>query len=209
MRPAADPGFAAGDDTTIHEIAQRLMHATAIEPRRARLGAAVDQIAARLRDNPTCRRRQPYRAHATAGCATIEWSHDLTGEERVLFRRLRRSPTASLVPRRTPCWRRIARRRIVDLIARLVDKSLVVATGASARWTPSATTPTSASKHRARGGRRATLIGASACRRARSSRPAAASLRTLEESTTTRRGSPLPSRSAGSLRLATSLGASG
>ena len=62
--------------------------------------------------------------------ATIEWSHDLlTGEERVLFRRLSVFADGfTLEAAEEVCaGGAIARRRIVDLLARLVDKSLVVA----------------------------------------------------------------------------------
>ena len=131
---AADPGFAAGDDTTIHEIAQRLDGMPlAIELAAARVSALpLDQIAARLRDNldvlaggsRTARTRQQTLR------ATIEWSHDLlTGEERVLFRRLSVFADGfTLEAAEDVCaGGAIARRRIVDLIARLVDKSLVVA----------------------------------------------------------------------------------
>ena len=131
---AADPGFVGGDDATIQEIAQRLDGMPlAIELAAARVSALpLDQIAARLRDNldvlaggsRTARTRQQTLR------ATIEWSHDLlTGEERVLFRRLSVFADGfTLEAAEDVCsGGAIARRRIVDLLARLVDKSLVVA----------------------------------------------------------------------------------
>ena len=125
----------------------------AIELAAARVAAlSLDQIAARLGDSldvlaggsRTARTRQQTLR------ATIEWSHDLlTGEERVLFRRLAVFAGGfTLEAAEDVCaGGAIARRRIVDLVARLVDKSLVSRdrTGASACSTPSASTPPSAS----------------------------------------------------------------
>jgi predicted ATPase/DNA-binding SARP family transcriptional activator len=131
---AADPGFAADDGATIEEIAQRLDGMPlAIELAAARVSALpLDQIAARLGDSldvlaggsRTARTRQQTLR------ATIEWSHDLlTGEERVLFRRLSVFAGGfTLEAAEEVCGDgAIARRRIVDLLARLVDKSLVIA----------------------------------------------------------------------------------
>ena len=94
-RAAADPGFSPTeqDEATIDEICRRLDGMPlAIELAAARVPAlSLDQIAARLGDSldvlaagsRTARTRQQTLR------ATIEWSHDLlTGEERVLFRRL-------------------------------------------------------------------------------------------------------------------------
>ena len=137
-RAAADPDFSptGQDDATIEEICRRLDGMPlAIELAAARVAAlSLEQIAARLGDSldvlaagsRTARTRQQTLR------ATIEWSHDLlTGEERVLFRRLAifaggfTLEAAEDVCASGP----IARRRIVDLLARLVDKSLVTVTG--------------------------------------------------------------------------------
>ena len=137
-RAAADPGFSPTDDdgATIDEICRRLDGMPlAIELAAARVSAlSLDQIAARLGDSldvlaagsRTARTRQQTLR------ATIEWSHDLlTGEERVLFRRLAVFAGGfTLEAAEDVCpGGAIARRRIVDLVARLVDKSLVTATG--------------------------------------------------------------------------------
>jgi predicted ATPase/DNA-binding SARP family transcriptional activator len=137
-RAAADPSFsAAGEDqATIEEICRRLDGMPlAIELAAARVSAlTLEQIAARLGDSldvlaagsRTARTRQQTLR------ATIEWSHDLlTGEERVLFRRLGVFAGGfTLEAAEDVCpGGAIARRRIVDLVARLVDKSLVTATG--------------------------------------------------------------------------------
>jgi tetratricopeptide (TPR) repeat protein len=137
-RAAADPRFSptAEDEATIDEICERLDGMPlAIELAAARVAAlSLDQIAARLGDSldvlaagsRTARTRQQTLR------ATIEWSHDLlTGEERVLFRRLAVfAGGLTLEAAEDVCaGGAIARRRIVDLLARLVDKSLVTATG--------------------------------------------------------------------------------
>jgi predicted ATPase/DNA-binding SARP family transcriptional activator len=137
-RAAADPDFtpSESDDATIEEICRRLDGMPlAIELAAARVAAlSLDQIAARLGDSldvlaagsRTARTRQQTLR------ATIEWSHDLlTGEERVLFRRLAIFAGGfTLEAAEEVCATgAIARRKIVDLLARLVDKSLVSATG--------------------------------------------------------------------------------
>jgi predicted ATPase/DNA-binding SARP family transcriptional activator len=137
-RAAADPDFSptGADEATIEEICERLDGMPlAIELAAARVAAlSLDQIAARLGDSldvlaagsRTARTRQQTLR------ATIEWSHDLlTGEERVLFRRLAVFAGGfTLEAAEEVCaGGAIARRQIVDLVARLVDKSLVSATG--------------------------------------------------------------------------------
>src|SRR5215212_8695374 len=81
----------------------------------------------------TCvRPRRTARTRQQTLRATIEWSHDLlTGEERVLFRRLAIFAGGfTLEAAEDVCASGgIARRQIVDLLARLVDKSLVSVTG--------------------------------------------------------------------------------
>ena len=137
-RAAADPDFSptGADSATIKEICARLDGMPlAIELAAARVAAlSLDEIAARLGDSldvlaagsRTARTRQQTLR------ATIEWSHDLlTGEERVLFRRLAVFAGGfTLEAAEEVCaGGAIARRQIVDLVARLVDKSLVSATG--------------------------------------------------------------------------------
>ena len=137
-RAGADPDFSPTeqDEATIEEICRRLDGMPlAIELAAARVAAlSLDQIAARLGDSldvlaggsRTARTRQQTLR------ATIEWSHDLlTGEERVLFRRLAVFAGGfTLEAAEEVCaGGAIARRKIVDLLARLVDKSLVSVTG--------------------------------------------------------------------------------
>ena len=134
-RAAARPGLQRRRATTqapIDEICRRLDGMPlAIELAAARVAAlSLEQIAARLGDSldvlaagsRTARTRQQTLR------ATIDWSHDLlTGEERVLFRRLAVFAGGfTLEAAEEVCaGGAIARRRIVDLLARLVDKSLV------------------------------------------------------------------------------------
>jgi predicted ATPase/DNA-binding SARP family transcriptional activator len=134
---AARPGFDAADGAgAVKEICRRLDGMPlAIELAAARAAAlSLEQIAARLGDSlevlgagsrTALTRQQTLRA-------TIDWSHDLlTGEERGLFRRLAvfaggfRLEAAEEVC----AGGAIAPRRVVDLLARLVEKSLVVAEG--------------------------------------------------------------------------------
>ena len=136
--PPPTPDFSPTerDEATIEEICGRLDGMPlAIELAAARVAAlSLDQIAARLGDSldvlaagsRTARTRQQTLR------ATIEWSHDLlTGEERVLFRRLAIFAGGfTLEAAEDVCaGGAIARRQIVDLMARLVDKSLVSGTG--------------------------------------------------------------------------------
>ena len=135
---AARPGFDAADGAAgaVQEICRRLDGMPlAIELAAARAAAlSLDQIAARLGDSLDvlgAGRRTALTRQQTLR-ATIDWSHDLlTGEERVLFRRLAvfaggfRLEAAEEVC----AGGAIARRRVVDLLARLVEKSLVVAEG--------------------------------------------------------------------------------
>jgi tetratricopeptide (TPR) repeat protein len=107
----------------------------AIELAAARAAAlSLDQVAARLGDSldmlgegrrTALTRQQTLRA-------TFDWSHDLlTGEERVLFRRLAVFAGGfTLEAAEEVCaGGAITRRRVVDQLARLVEKSLVVAQG--------------------------------------------------------------------------------
>ena len=133
---AARPGFDAADGArgAVEEICWRLDGMPlAIELAAARAAAlSLDQIAARLGHSldvlGTGRRTALSRQQTLR--ATIDWSHDLlTGEERVLYRRLAvfaggfTLEAAEAVCAAAP----LAQRRVVDLLARLVDKSLVVA----------------------------------------------------------------------------------
>ena len=105
------------------ELAAARVAALSLDQIAARLGDSLDVLAAGSRTART--RQQTLRA-------TIEWSHDLlTGEERVLFRRLGVFAGGfTLEAAEDVCaGGAIARRQIVDLVARLVDKSLVTATG--------------------------------------------------------------------------------
>jgi tetratricopeptide (TPR) repeat protein len=134
---AARPGFdAAGAAGAVEEICRRLDGMPlAIELAAARAAAlSLDQIAARLGDNLDvlgAGRRTALTRQQTLR-ATIDWSHDLlTGEERVLHRRLAVFAGGfTLEAAEEVCaGGAIARRRVVDLLARLVEKSLVVAEG--------------------------------------------------------------------------------
>jgi predicted ATPase/DNA-binding SARP family transcriptional activator len=137
-RAGADPSFSPtqDDEATIDEICRRLDGMPlAIELAAARVAAlSLEQIAARLGDSldvlaagsRTARTRQQTLR------ATIEWSHDLlAGEEAVLFRRLAIFAGGfGLEAAEEVCaGGAITRRQIVDLLARLVDKSLVNAAG--------------------------------------------------------------------------------
>jgi predicted ATPase len=105
----------------------------AIELAAARAAAlSLEQIAARLGDSLELLRagRRTALTRQQTLRATIDWSHDLlTGEERVLFRRLAVFAGGfTLEAAEEVCaGGAIARRRVVDLLARLVEKSLVVA----------------------------------------------------------------------------------
>jgi predicted ATPase/DNA-binding SARP family transcriptional activator len=135
---AVRPGFDPADGTAgaVEEICRRLDGMPlAIELAAARAGAlSLDQIAARLGDSLDvlgAGRRTALTRQQTLR-TTIDWSHDLlTGEERVLHRRLSVFAGGfTLEAAEEVCADgAIARRRVVDLLARLVEKSLVVAEG--------------------------------------------------------------------------------
>ena len=135
---AARPGFGPADGATgaVAEICRRLDGMPlAIELAAARAAAlSLDQIAARLGDSLDvlgAGRRTALTRQQTLR-ATIDWSHDLlTGEERVLHRRLAVFAGGfTLEAAEEVCaGGAIARRQVVDLLARLVEKSLVVAEG--------------------------------------------------------------------------------
>jgi predicted ATPase/DNA-binding SARP family transcriptional activator len=132
-RAAAVGADAAGAaDDVVEEICWRLDRMPlAIELAAARTGAlTVEQIAARLGDSldvlsagtrTALTRQQTLRA-------TIDWSHELlTGEERVLFRRLAVFAGGCSLEgaEDVGAGGAIPRRKVADLVARLVDKSLI------------------------------------------------------------------------------------
>jgi predicted ATPase/DNA-binding SARP family transcriptional activator len=135
---AARPGFDAADGAAgaVQEICRRLDGMPlAVELAAARAAAlSLEQIAARLSDSLDvlgAGRRTALTRQQTLR-ATIDWSHDLlTGEERVLFRRLAVFAGGfTLEAAEEVCaGGAIVRRRVVDLLARLVEKSLLVAEG--------------------------------------------------------------------------------
>jgi predicted ATPase/DNA-binding SARP family transcriptional activator len=132
---AAWPGFERGAGV-VKEICRRLDGMPlAIELAAARTAAlSLEQIAARLGDSLDllgAGRRTALTRQQTLR-ATIDWSHDLlTGEERVLHRRLAVFAGGfTLEAAEEVCaGGAIARRRVAGLLARLVEKSLVVAEG--------------------------------------------------------------------------------
>jgi predicted ATPase/DNA-binding SARP family transcriptional activator len=135
---AARPGFDPADGAAgaVEEICRRLDGMPlAIELAAARAAAlSLDQIAARLGDSLDVlgAGRRTARTRQQTLRATIDWSHDLlTGEERVVHRRLAVfAGGCTLEAAEQVCaGGPIARRRVVDLLARLVEKSLVVAEG--------------------------------------------------------------------------------
>jgi predicted ATPase/DNA-binding SARP family transcriptional activator len=134
---AAQPGFDPAEHAAVvQEICRRLDGMPlAIELAAARAAAlSLHQVAARLGDSldmlgegrrTALTRQQTLRA-------TFDWSHDLlTGEERVLFRRLAVFAGGfTLEAAEEVCaGGAITRRRVVDQLARLVEKSLIVAQG--------------------------------------------------------------------------------
>ena len=135
---AARPGFDRADGAAgvVEEICRRLDGMPlAIELAAARAAALpLDQIAARLGESLDvlgAGRRTALTRQQTLR-ATIDWSHNLlTREERVLYRRLAVFAGGfTLEAAEAVCADgAIARRRVVDLLARLVEKSLVVADG--------------------------------------------------------------------------------
>ena len=131
----AQPEFTVTDDSapTILQICRRLDGMPlAIEFAAARVAAlSVEQIAARLDDRLrllTAGSRQTLPRHQTLR-ATLDWSHDLlTEREQTLFRRLAVFAggfTLEAAERVCP-GTGIAEQDILDLLTRLVDKSLVV-----------------------------------------------------------------------------------
>jgi predicted ATPase/DNA-binding SARP family transcriptional activator len=132
----ADRSFELDDTTAPHvaAICTRLDGMPlALELAAARASAlSMAEIAARLVDSLemlTAGSRTALTRQQTLR-ATIEWSHDLLGgEERVLFRRLAVfAGTFSLsAAEDVCCGGPIELRHVADLLARLVDKSLVVA----------------------------------------------------------------------------------
>jgi predicted ATPase/DNA-binding SARP family transcriptional activator len=131
----ADSSFELDETTSAHvaAICTRLDGMPlALELAAARASAlSVAEIAARLVDSLevlTAGSRTALTRQQTLR-ATIEWSHDLLGgEERVLFRRLAIfAGTFSLSAAEDVCaGGPIELRHVADLLARLVDKSLVV-----------------------------------------------------------------------------------
>jgi predicted ATPase/DNA-binding SARP family transcriptional activator len=136
-RAAAVAGLAdrsAEQDEVIDEICWRLDRMPlAVELAAARTGAlTLDQLAARLGDSldvlsagarTALTRQQTLRA-------TIDWSHELlTGEERVLFRRLAifAGGCSLEAAEAVGSGGAIPHRKVADLVARLVDKSLLAA----------------------------------------------------------------------------------
>ena len=133
---AQRPGFAVTDDNAdvIGHICRRLDGVPlAIELAAARVNVlALDDLATRLEDRfrvltggsrTALPRQQTLRA-------TVDWSHDLLGEaERVLFRRLGVfSGGFELAACEAVCGTdRLADEPVLDLLAGLVDKSLVIA----------------------------------------------------------------------------------
>jgi predicted ATPase/DNA-binding SARP family transcriptional activator len=135
---AARPGFDPADGAAgvVGEICRRLDGMPlAIELAAARAAAlSLDQIAARLGESLDvlgAGRRTALTRQQTLR-ATIDWSHDLlTDDERVLYRRLAVFAGGfTLEAAEAVCaGGAISARQVVDLLARLVEKSLVVAAG--------------------------------------------------------------------------------
>ena len=130
----AKPGFALDERnaTAIAQICRRLDGIPlAIELAAARIKVlSVDEIAARLDDRfslLTAGSRTAIPRHQTLRAA-IDWSHDLLTEpERLLFRRLAVFVGGfTLEAAEAVCSRGMERSDILDLLGRLVDKSLVV-----------------------------------------------------------------------------------
>jgi predicted ATPase/DNA-binding SARP family transcriptional activator len=129
---AAADGWTPAQEELIEEICWRLDRMPlAVELAAARTGAlTLEQLAARLGDildvlsagaRTALTRQQTLRA-------TIAWSHDLlTGEERVLFRRLAvfAGGCSLEAAEAVGAGGAILPRKVADLVGRLVDKSLV------------------------------------------------------------------------------------
>ena len=135
----ADPAFAVSDQAEIAALCARLDGMPlALELAAARVPSlAPTQIAARLDDSLdvlSSGRRTAWTRQQTLA-ATIAWSHDLlTGEERVLFRRLAVfAGSFTLAAVADVCsGGALERGRIVELLMRLVDKSLMAVEDAAA-----------------------------------------------------------------------------
>ncbi len=140
----ARPGFSINDDnaTAVDEICRRLDGMPlAIELAAARVRAlSPKEILAGLQDRfrlltggsrTAVRRQQALRA-------SVDWSHALLTEpERILFRRLAVFVGFDLQACQTVvCDKDLARHQVLDLLALLVDKSMVIAetTGGSTRY---------------------------------------------------------------------------
>jgi predicted ATPase/DNA-binding SARP family transcriptional activator/tetratricopeptide (TPR) repeat protein len=140
FRERAEAVHAAAWTPEEEELIERICHRLdrmplAVELAAARTGAlSVTQLAERLDDSLdvlTAGARTALNRQQTLR-ATIGWSHDLlTGDERVVFRRLAvlvgafPLEAAEAVAAGDP----IAEPRVADLVGRLVDKSLVAADG--------------------------------------------------------------------------------
>jgi predicted ATPase/DNA-binding SARP family transcriptional activator len=132
VAPGATAGWTEQDEELVQEICFRLDRMPlAVELAAARTGAlTLEQIAARLGDaldvltagtRTALTRQQTLRA-------TIDWSHELLGgEERVLFRRLAVFAGGFDLEgaEAVGAGGAIPPRRVADLVARLVDKSLL------------------------------------------------------------------------------------
>jgi predicted ATPase/DNA-binding SARP family transcriptional activator len=130
----AKPGFVLDERnaSSVAQICQRLDGIPlAIELAAARIKVlSVDEIAARLDDRfslLTSGSRTAIPRHQTLR-ATIDWSYDLLAEpERILFRRLSVfSGGFTLEAAEAVCSQGMKRSDILDLLGRLVDKSLVI-----------------------------------------------------------------------------------
>jgi predicted ATPase/DNA-binding SARP family transcriptional activator len=132
---AAEPlGRSAQEDALIEEICWRLDRMPlAIELAAARTGAlTLEQIAARLGDSldvlSAGTRTALTRQQTLRG--TIAWSHDLlTADERTLFRRLAVFAGGSSLEAAEAVGAddALPRRKVADVVGRLVDKSLLIA----------------------------------------------------------------------------------
>jgi predicted ATPase/DNA-binding SARP family transcriptional activator len=131
---AAATWTTARDEALIDEICFRLDRMPlAVELAAARSAAlTLDQIAARLGDALDVLGSGPRTARTRQQTlrATIDWSHELLGDsERIVFRRLAIFVSGFTLDAAEAVVAddAIPRRRVADLVARLVDKSLVTA----------------------------------------------------------------------------------
>jgi predicted ATPase/DNA-binding SARP family transcriptional activator len=136
VAPGATAAWTDADEALVRDICFRLDRMPlAVELAAARTGAlTLEQIAARLGDaldvltagtRTALTRQQTLRA-------TIDWSHELLGDdERVLFRRLAvfAGGFGLEAAEAVGAGGAIPQRRVADLVARLVDKSLLTARG--------------------------------------------------------------------------------